>query len=58
MTDENLIQQIEAILNDLKAGDETALDRLSTLLGNRIKVGDITGSTAVAIGDNIRLTLQ
>lgn len=63
MTEENAIQQIEQILADLKSGDETALDRLTALLGDttsgdKITVGDISGSTAVAIGSDIRITVR
>ena len=59
MTDEQLIQQIEAALAALKAGDGTALDRLRDLLNQPdISVGNITGSTAVAIGSDIRITIR
>ncbi len=59
MTDEQLIEQIEPALAALKAGDGTALDRLRDLLNQPdISVGDITGSTAVAIGSDIRITIR
>lgn len=63
MTDENLIPQIEQTLSELKSGDETALDRLTAVLGDlpsgdKITVGDISGSTAVAIGSDIRITVR
>jgi hypothetical protein len=63
MTDENLIHQTEQTLADLKSGDATALDRLTALLGDiassdKITVGDISGSTAVAIGSDIRITVR
>ena len=50
MTDPELIRQIETALDALKAGDESALDRLFAL----IKVGNIEHSQGIAIGQNIR----
>lgn len=44
MTDEQLIRQLEQALAALKAGDESALDRLSAL------VGDIVGGDRITIG--------
>lgn len=60
MSDEHLIRQIEQVLADLKTGDKSALDRLTAILtdGDRITVGDISGSTAVAIGSDIRITVR
>ncbi len=53
MTDEQAIQQLESALTDLTDGDQTAIERLPD-----ISVGDITGSTAVAIGSNIRIAVK
>jgi formylglycine-generating enzyme required for sulfatase activity len=55
MVDEQLIRDIEQALNALKAGDDSAADRLATIFGgNRITAGNIEYATGVAIGRNIR----
>lgn len=62
MTNDQLIQQVEALLNELKAGNDTAINRLSAIIGDvvggdKTVVGDITGST-VAIGHHIEMTVN
>ena len=64
MTDEPFIQQIETLVAELKAGDESARDRLISLLsessvieriaGDKIDVSGIEKSAAVAIGRGAR----
>ena len=46
MTDEQVIRQIEAALTDLKAGDESAVDRILRALGAEFVDGDV-----IAVGD-------
>jgi hypothetical protein len=59
MADEQLIQQLEATLASLKAGDESAKDRLANLVGgDAITVGNIEQSKAVAIGRDIQIVIH
>jgi hypothetical protein len=63
MTDETLIHQIEHVLSDLRSGDYIAVDRLTTILGDmvdgdKITVGNISGSTAVAISSDIPVMVR
>ena len=63
MTDENPIRKIEQILAALRAGDNSAIERLTAILGDgvggdKIVGGDVAKSQAVTIGRNARAVVH
>ena len=58
MSDEKISQAIEKLKSAAVTTDDPALRETIQVLGDAISVGDISGSTGVAIGRNIRMVIN